>query len=83
MDSTSPARPVIGLLLPVLGVDTALFQVVFQAILKAFSLPPLFTSPIGQFAVQDLLWESGRRCTDKGVTGPMKLVLEKIGQRQR
>ena len=50
----------------------------FKVILKAFSLPPLVTSPIGQFTVQDLLWESGRRHTDK-VTGPTKLVLDNIG----
>lgn len=59
VDSTSPARPVIGQLFPVLGVDTALLQVVFKAILKAFSLPPLVTSSIGQFTIHNLLWEPG------------------------
>lgn len=51
VDSTSPARPVIGQLFLVLGVDTTLPQVVFKAILKAFSLPPLVTSSIGQFTI--------------------------------
>lgn len=38
-----------------LRVDTALLQVVFKAILKAFSLPPGYVF-IGQFAIEDLLW---------------------------
>jgi len=61
MDSYSPARLGIGQLLPVLGVDTAMLQVVFKAILKSFRCPtasPPVTSPIGQFTVQDLR-ESG------------------------
>ena len=61
--------------------DTALFQIVFQDILKAFLLsspPPLVTSPIAQFTVQGLLWELGQRHTDK-VTSPTKLVLDNIG----
>ena len=60
--------------------DTALFQIVFKDILKAFSLPPppLVTFRIGQFTVQGLLWELGQRHTDK-VTSPTKLVLDNIG----
>ena len=49
-----------------------------QLSLKRFRCLHLATSLIGQFTVQDPLWGSGRRHTDK-VTGPTKLVLDKIG----
>ena len=51
--------PAIGQLLPVLGVDTALLQVmtVLENVFVAF--PGLRYVPIGQFTVQDFLWESG------------------------
>ena len=49
-----------------------------QLSLKRFRCLPLATSPIGQVTVQDPLWETGRRHTDK-VTGATKLVLDNIG----
>lgn len=67
---------VAGLLLPVLGVDTALPQVVFQVeALLLPSAPPPGSLPVGQFTVQDLLGKPGP-APASNVTSPEMLVLD-------
>lgn len=74
MDSTSPARLVLGQLLPAPGVIPHCFRLCLILSLKLFVA---LSAPISQFTAQDL-WESVRRHTDK-VTGPTKLILDNIG----
>ena len=74
MDNTSPARLVLGQLLPAPGVIPHRFRLCLILSLKHFRCP---VCSISQFTAQDL-WESVRRHTDK-VTGPTKLILDNVG----
>ena len=78
MNGTSPARSVAGLLLPVLGVNSTLLQVVFQVVFEMLSLASLVSLPTGQFTV-DLLGKPGRGRTAYKVTSTTTLVLDTDG----